>query len=603
MRRSSLIFALLPLLPVMFAASSRPEAVTPRKMGEERSANRSPSDLALLPGGTRALTTNTGANSVSLVDLESGRVLDERPVGHSPFCVAVGISGRSAVVTNRDSNSISLLQVTPSGLKSEAEIPVGDEPRGVALSSDGATAYVALAGESSVAFVNLETRRVEARLPVGDEPWHVALAADGKTLAVGCARGQCLEVIDPRARRIRYTVKLRGHNVRHVAVTPDSAFAYVPNIAERGRPATRENIDLGWVVGNRLSRVSLTEEGPREAIALDPRGLAVGDADGVAVSPDGKMLAVTCAGTHELLLLREPLPFVAFGGPGDHIDPELLHDSVRFRRVRLGGRPLGVTFAPDGRTAIVANSLGNSLQVVDVSLASLLRSVPLGGEAAPSLARRGEAIFYDADRSFNHWYSCGTCHAEGHTNGSDFDTFNDGSYGTPKKTLSLRGVARTGPWTWHGWQKSLRSLVHDSMVKSMQGDEPSDADLDATVAYLSTLDFRPNPNRLPDGGLAPSAKRGEAVFKAKGCDNCHVPPDYTSAGVYVVGLEAPEDVYRGYNPPSLRGVYNRSPYLHTGAAATLEEVLTQHHRPSQLTKKPDCSPEELKDLVSFLRSL
>ena len=36
-------------------------------------------------------------------------------------------------------------------------------------------------------------------------------------------------------------------------------------------------------------------------------------------------------------------------------------------------------------------------------------------------------------------------------NGATFDTQNDGRYGNAKKTLSLRGVSKTGFWTWHGW--------------------------------------------------------------------------------------------------------------------------------------------------------
>ena len=595
-----LIFCLAPAL--LFLLALAPPAVQPTP-SVRAAADRSPSDLALSADGSFALTANTASDSVSLVDLKAGRAIAESPAGRSPFCVALAGDGKTAVVTNRLSDSITVFGVTPGSLHVEATVPVGDEPRGVALSSDGRTAYVALAGESALAFVNVEQRRVEARLPVGEEPWHVGLSPDGKRLAVGGARSQDMSVIDVSARKIVSTVKLRGHNVRHVAMSPDSAWAYVPNIAERGRPATRENIDLGWVVGNRLSRVPLREEGPREAIALDPRGKAVGDVDGVAVSPDGQTLAVTCGGTHELLLLRQPLPFVAFGGPADHIDPDLLSDEKRFRRVRLGGRPLGVAFTPDGHTVVVANYLSNSLELVDFESGQATRVIPLGGPVSPSLARQGEVIFLDADRSFHHWYSCNTCHVDGHTNGSDFDTFNDGSYGTPKKTLSLRGVTQTGPWTWHGWQKSLRQLVHDSMTKSMQGEEPTDAEMDAVLAYLGTLDFKPSPYRTRTGAFASAVKRGEAVFKAKSCDSCHAPPTYTSPAAYVVGLEAPEDVYRGYNPPTLRGVYNRSPYLHTSAARTLDEVLTQYHQPSKLTGKPDCTAAEVADLVAFLKTL
>jgi YVTN family beta-propeller protein len=565
--------------------------------------DRSPSDLTLAADGAFALTANTTADTVSLIDIKSGRVVTETPVGHGPFGIALARDGKTGVVTNRLADSITLLAVSPDGLKAEATIAVGDEPRGVAISQDGKTAFVALAGESALAFVNLAGRRVEQRLPVGTEPWHVGLSPDGKRLAVSGARSQDVSVIDPLTRKILAVVKLRGHNARHVAMSPDNNWAYVPSIAERGRPATRENIDQGWIVGNRVSRIPLQEEGPREAIALDPRGKAVGDVDGVAVSPDGQTLAVTCGGTHELLLLRQPLPFVAFGGPGDHIEPDLLADSQRFRRVPLGGRPLGVAFAPDGRTVVIANYLSNALQIVDVGTGQIARTVALGGPDKPALARQGETIFLDADRSHHHWYSCNTCHVEGHTNGSDFDTANDGSYGTPKKTLSLRGVTQTGPWTWHGWQKSLRQLVHDSMTKSMQGDEPADADLDALMAYLATLDFKPNPHHNADGTLTAEAKRGQAVFNAKGCNTCHAAPNYTTPAAYDVGMEEVLDPYKGFNPPTLRGVYNRSPYLHTSAARTLEEVLTQYHRPSKLTGQPDCTPQELADLTAFLKSL
>lgn len=564
--------------------------------------DRSPSDLALSADGRWAVTANTTADTVSLLDMTGGKVVAEVPVGKHPFGIAFSRDGKRAIVTNRLSDSVTVLKVTPSALGVAQTLPVGNQPRGVALSSDGGQAFVALSGEDAVAIVDLKAGKVTARVAVGVEPWHVALTPDGKRLAVGEARSQDISVIDLAQRKITHTVRLRGRNVRHIAIAPDGAWAYVPHISERGRPVTKENIDLGWVIGNRLSRCPLQEEGPREAIALDPRGKAVGDVDGVAVSPDGNLLALTAGGTHELLLLRLPLPFVAFGGPGDHIEPELLHDAQRFRRVPLGGRPLGAAFSPDGKTVAIANYLRNSVQVVDVETAQVVREIPLGGPAAPSLVRRGEALFYDAQRSFNQWYSCHSCHVEGHTNGGTFDTFNDGSYDTPKKTLSLRGVTKTGPWTWHGWQPSLRQLVHDSMTKSMQGPEPTEADLDAMLAYLATLDFVPNPRRSPDGSLS-AAQRGRAVFQAKACDTCHAPPNYASSGVYTIGLESPTDAHKGFNPPSLCGVINRAPYLHDGRARTLAEVLTKYHRPSTLTGKPDLTPSELADLTAFLNSL
>lgn len=568
--------------------------------------DRSPTDLALLDGGKWALTTNRTSNTVSLVDLQSGKLVAETPVGRQPFAVAATPDNKRALVTNWLGDSVSVLDM-PAGSsgapKVAATIPVGDEPRGVVIAPNGGRAYVALGGENAIAVVDLKTQKVSAKWPVGREPWHLALTPDGKTLAVANTRGASVSVLDTATGRARHTVRTNGLNLRHVVLSPDAKWSYVPFVSDRGFPATDTNIDRGWVIGNRLARVPLASDGPREAVSLDPQGDAVGDLDGLAVSPDGNTLALTAAGTHELVVLRLPLRFVAFGGPGDFIDDDLRSDSERFRRIRLGGRPLGVRFLPGGKQVVVANYLLNAVQVVDLDAGKVTQTIALGGPAAPSLARQGEAIFHDAKRSFNNWFSCATCHVEGHTNGGSFDTFNDKTYNVLKKTLSLRGITQTPPYTWHGWQGKMRDAVHESALKSMAGPEPTPADLNALDAYFATLDWTPSPFRNPDGSLTPAAQRGEKVFNAKACQTCHAAPTFTTPAVYDVGLDTPEENLKGYNPPSLRGVYNRAPYLHDARAETLEDVLTQHHRPSQLTGKPDLSPAELKDLIAYLNSL
>lgn len=601
---ASAAFALaLPLLLAALPTLVRSEAPAVAAVADE--PDRSPTDVALTLDGRFALTANRTADSVSLVDLAAGKVVAETRVGGEPFGVAVAPDGKRAAVSCYGSDSLVLLTLAEGGATVAATIPVGDEPRGVTLSPDGTTAYVALAGDDAVAVVDLAARKVTKRLPTGAEPWHIAATPDGKGVVVGNSRARSVAVLDPKGNTEPTTVRTLTRNLRHVAVSPDGKWAYLPGITERGMAATRDNIDRGWVVGNRLVRVPLTGDGPREAITLDTQGDAVGDVDGCALSPRGDTLALTAGGTHELLLFRSPetLPFIAYGGPGDFLDISLRDDPERFRRVKLGGRPLGARFTPDGKSVVVANYLLNALQVVDVASGKVSKTVALGGPAAPSLARLGEAIFTDADRSFNSWYSCYTCHPDGHTNGGSFDTFNDGSYGKPKKTLSLRGVARTAPYTWHGWQKGLDDAVRESLVKSMQGPEPSGEDVAAVVAYLKTLDFPQSPRRAGDGSLTEAARRGEKVFAANACTTCHAGPDYASPVVLPVGLEADNDAYKGFNPPSLRNVRTRAPYLHDGRAKTLEEVLTEHHRPSQLTGKPDCTPAELADLVAFLQSL
>lgn len=541
-------------------------------------------DVALLPGGRWAVTVDRTANSIRLVDLEAGTLAAEAAVGKRPTSVAVSADGSRAVVTGWLDDSLTLLKIAPPAVEVVVTFPVGDEPRGVVMSPDGRTAYVSLSGENAVVAVDWEKRAVVARAAVSQEPWYPALTADGRRLVVAGAIGREVNVLETPALTPLLTASLRGVNPRRPAISPDGAWIYIPYVNDGRFPTTAGNIGLGWVVSNRLARVSLTEEAPRGSVVLDPRGRGAADLEAVAVSPDGATLAVAAGGTHELLLLKMPLPFESFAS-SDLMDRRTRD---RLRRVELGGRPTAVVFTADGSRVVVANDLADALQVVTIDSGEV-RTIALGGPAEPSLARRGEVIFHDASRSFEQWFSCHSCHTEGHTNGALYDTLNDGGFGMAKKTPSLRGVTKTAPWTWHGWQTDLRAAAKKSLTETMRGPAPSEADLDALMAYLETLDFAP-----PRG---PVPARGEALFRTRGCTECHSGPLLTDAKVHEVGLEVPEDKYRGYNAPSLKGVGNRGPWLHDGRAATLEEVLGKHHRPEK-----ELTAEEMKDLIDFLRA-
>jgi cytochrome c peroxidase len=361
---------------------------------------------------------------------------------------------------------------------------------------------------------------------------------------------------------------------------------------------SRGNIEEGWVIDNRLTRLPVKPAANPAAwqVALDPRGKAVGDPYGVAYA-DG-VLAVSGSGTHELLLFDTAHMPWRPGAPGDVLDVMLDVGPHRMRRVELGGRPLAVAPLGKGSEVAVANALLDAVQVVDVKAGKLTRTIRLGGPAEPSAARRGEALFYDATRSHSQWFSCSTCHTEGHTCGLTFDTHNDDSYGNPKLTPSLRGVTRTGPWTWHGWQKDLGAGVAKSFTETMFGPKPADDEIKAMLAFLGTLEQPPSPHPRDE-----SAARGEKLFRGKAaCSHCHKGQEYTSEGNYDVGLESDGSPYDKWNPPSLRGLWDRGPYLHDGRARTLEELLQEHHVPEKLGGEA-LTPEERKDLIAFLKML
>lgn len=572
---------------------------------ESTSSKCSPIDLVLTSDESRIITVNQSANTISLIDLNVGKTLDEVACGHRPSNVALTPDGKHVLATATNSGELIVYALLSDTLRHVGSVKLSFEPRGVAISADGKLAYVALTTAAEVAVVDVEKLTVVDRIAVGRWPRYLALSPDGTRLAVGCNGDGGVAVVDTASRKQLYLESFAGLNLGHMQVSADGTQVYFPWIVYRHNPITAENIRRGWVLASRIARVRLDGKTRREAISLDPRGQAVGDPHGLALSPDEQTLVCTASGTHELLIYKVPgMPFQDYGGPGDHVDPKLLLDRKLFDRIPLGGRPMAVRYSKDGKKVFVANSLLNSIQEVDIENRKVMRTIELRSQSAPTLAQQGEAIFYDAGRSLDQWYSCHSCHYEGHTNAVTMDTKNDGRFGNFKTVLSLRGAPKTGPWFWHGWEPDFRAAVKKSMTDTMMGKAPEDRDVEAVVAYIETLTPSPNPN-LESGRLSESAARGEVVFRSAkaGCATCHPAPNFADATTHDVGLGSEDDVYERYSAPSLRGVYDRLLFLHDGRSRSLKELLTGPHNPSSVTGKGELSAEELQDLLAYLQSL
>ncbi|MBI1902725.1 MAG: c-type cytochrome [Planctomycetia bacterium] len=601
----ALCWTLAPAQPPAADRASPAAATTPADP-IPHDIDRSPIDLVLSYDGTWLATANQTSHSVSLVNVADGAVLDEVAVGKRPAAIALGPDGRHLLVSGSYSGDVTVLEVLSDKLHVRRTIRTGFDPHGIAVAKDGRTAYVALTSAAKVAVLDLDAGVVRSEIEVGLWPRSLALSPDGSRLAVGCSGDRAIAVVDVEKGKLDYRQEFSGINIGHLKVTADGKHVYFPWMIYRQNPISIENIRKGWVLASRVARVKLDGPATREAISLDVPRRAVADPYGIDFTSDEKRLVVSSSGTHELLLYRmHDLPLVAAGGPGDLIDQRLERDRDRFDRLDVGGRPMGLRIARDDRTVYVANYLLNCVQVVDLVDKKLLHAISLGGPEAPSLARRGEAIFYDAKRSLDQWYSCHSCHYEGGTNAVTMDTHNDGSIRTFKTVLPLHGVVQTPPWTWHGWQTDLRAAMAKSITSTMIGEEPKAEDVDALIAYLETLDLPPNPFRRPDGSLSESAERGKAVFgsEAAGCANCHSGPHFSDGQIHDVGLGSPSDVYKGYNTPSLLGLYRRTRLLHHGRAKALEGLLTDLHNPAKVTGQGELTAQQRGDLIEYLKSL
>ena len=122
--------------------------------------------------------------------------------------------------------------------------------------------------------------------------------------------------------------------------------------------------------------------------------------------------------------------------------------------------------------------------------------------------------------------------------------------------------------------------------------------------------------------ISEEAKRGFVLFNTKAqCSSCHEGWNFTNDGFQDIGLTS-ADVGRGqflpgvikmkhaFKTPGLREIARRSPFMHDGSMATLEQVVEHYDqggvdRPSRsdLVKPLGLTPQEKSELVAFLKTL
>jgi cytochrome c peroxidase len=214
-------------------------------------------------------------------------------------------------------------------------------------------------------------------------------------------------------------------------------------------------------------------------------------------------------------------------------------------------------------------------------------------------------IFYDGQRSLDQWYSCQSCHLDGGSNARPMDTWNDGTALSVKTVLPLHQVAKTAPWTWHGWQTELDDSIQNSFTDTMQGKEADAQDVRALRTYIESLPLPPNPFLASDGGLTPPAEVGRKLFESSesACATCHSGPTFSDGLNHDVGLGSDSDKYPTYNTPTLLGTYRKVRYLHDGRAKSLETLLTDHHSPERVSGTAPLTEDQVQSLIAYLKSL
>jgi len=196
---------------------------------DTKKGSRYPAGLALSHDGRTLYVAENLADTLAVVDLASGKVLQRLPAGHYPYAVAVG-GGGEVYVSAWGGDTVSIFApasgagpvaggaaasasragepappvAAPASLVAADRIQVGRHPSALLLSASGARLFVASASTDRVAVVDTRTRRVVAQLAdpppagpaEGSTPSALALTAGGRRLLVAESDNNAVAVFD-----------------------------------------------------------------------------------------------------------------------------------------------------------------------------------------------------------------------------------------------------------------------------------------------------------------------------------------------------------------------------------------------------------------------
>ena len=561
---------------------------------------RHPSSLDIDPSGRWVLVANEESGSLSILDVAAGRVAAELPLDprgrpSAIACRADGASRILAAVAESFTHSVAIAAGEPRAdgsvdLSLRGRVSVGRLPADVLFA--GGRLLVACEGADEIQEIDPDTLRVLRRLPGPAGARRLAVFAEGAAARIAIAGHTAVEIVDLESGR-----KLLSHepcqgtarNIEGIAVRSGSIYI-AHQIQPTEGPTDPQMLDWGLILANRVTAIASGSDTRETAIPLDNRGRAAGDPGRIDLVADRDLLLVPSAGTGKVLLVN-----AAEDARGRSITRD---DGIP--SIPVGGRPVQARAAPGGRTAYVAEYLGDAVIEIGIEDRKVLRRIPLGPPPPETPELAGARVFFDATRSRGDWYSCQSCHPGGGTAGHRFNTLADGR-GLAKRSPDLRGTADTGPWSWLGRFESLEAQVASSLKKTMAADdEPAHGDVAVLTAYLKSL-RRPDPARsAPPPG---DPVRGVGLFERAGCGGCHTPPAFTSEGLHDLGLDEPIGPGTPYNPPSLRGVGDRKRLLHDGRADSIEAVFRKHDPEKRHGRGASLDDGELADLVAYLKTL
>ncbi|MBE6638595.1 MAG: c-type cytochrome [Ruminococcaceae bacterium] len=469
-----------------------------------------PNDIVIK--GKVAYVANRFDNSVSVVDLATGKVTATVDVGREP--VAMALAGNDLYIANHLSSTassedivastVTVLDTAKNTVKKTITLTDGTTGvRGLAVSPDGSTVFVThLVARytypttqldrgwiNSNAFSVIDTKTYDSFAILLDElevgaanPWDIAVNEDGNMLYVSLSGTQEI-----------------------MTVNINNLLQYIDTQIEAGRTIIDGKKDIVNYINflsslsgtpNRQTRYTLSGNGAR--------------------------------------------------------DIELVGDKL-----------------------YVAQYFTSTIDVLDFADKRNVTSstITVGKQLEDTSERLGEMVWFDARFCYQQWESCASCHPDARTDALNWDNLNDG-LGNPKNTKSMLFSHRTPPVMITGARADAETAVRKGMLY-IQFNVLEEDMLVAIDDYLRSLLPIDSPYLNRDGTLSEAALRGKKLFASAGCAECHPAPLYTDLSFHKSPYLGTDGTWenREFVTPTLVEAWRSYPWIYNGGVTSMEDII------------------------------
>lgn len=590
----------------------------------------SPAAITADPAGKIIYVAGENSNELVAINLKTNKIINRLKNLRSPSGIAMVPDGSRLFVTCGGQEG-SVAVIDPATGKREADLPAGDTPLSPVVSPDGRFLFFCNRFENDVWIIDISDHSVVAKVPVLREPVAMTIDKTGSLLFVanhlpaGPANsgdvGASVSVIDLQNGKVTKNIRLPDGSsaLRGICISPDNRYVLVTHILAHYQLPTTQ-LERGWMNTNALSIIDASTRTLYATVLLDDVDRGAANPWSVNYSPDGRYIAVTHAGTHEVSLIDAPGLFEKLqlrmnspSKPGE--------DSAAGMSEAAGSDiPLDLTFLVDIRRRIplagkgprnaviidnqlfIANYYSDCVTnvTIDKTDSQVANEILKLSHAAPDKVRTGEMLFNDASLCFQNWQSCASCHPDTRADGLNWDLLNDG-VGNPKNTKSLLLSIQTPPAMISGIRDRAETAVRSGLkfIEFSVHPEGYAAEIDAFLKKM-----KPVPSPLHNTGkLSPAAMRGKDIYRQAGCASCHPEPLFTDLKKHDVGTGTGSELKKEFDTPALVEVWRTAPYLYDGRASSMQEVLTRFNIGDRHGRVSDLNEHQLQDLIDYVMSL